>query len=144
MHIDVHTMVDHSQPHCVSNELFKGIIADESTAVFNGRVLVRQDAQQINAYQSNRNIVLSDSAKMFSKPELEIYADDVKCSHGATTGQIDDEALFYLRSRGIHETAARNLLLRAFASDVIDLVKVEELRLRLESSIAERLMTQSN
>jgi Fe-S cluster assembly protein SufD len=81
---------------------------------------------------------------MFSKPELEIYADDVKCSHGATTGQIDDEALFYLRSRGIHETAARNLLLRAFASDVIDLVNVEDLRLRLESTIAERLMTQSN
>jgi Fe-S cluster assembly protein SufD len=144
MHIDVHTMVDHAQPHCVSNELFKGIIADESTAVFNGRVLVRQDAQQINAYQSNRNIVLSESAKMFSKPELEIYADDVKCSHGATTGQIDDEALFYLRSRGIRETAARNLLLRAFASDVIDLVKVDDLRSRLESTIAERLMKQSN
>ncbi len=142
-HIDVHTMVDHAKPDCVSNELFKGIIGDAATAVFNGRVLVRQDAQRINAYQSNRNIVLSDTAKMFSKPELEIYADDVKCSHGATTGQIDSEAMFYLRSRGIKESVARNLLLQAFAADVLALVSVDSLRERLQEIVAERLRKQS-
>jgi len=135
-HVDVHTLVDHAKPNCVSNELFKGIIDDDGTAVFNGRVLVRQDAQQTNAYQSNRNVLLSDKAHMYSKPELEIYADDVKCSHGATTGKLDDEALFYLRSRGIQPSIARRMLLEAFASDVFSLIRIEELRVNVEERVA--------
>lgn len=140
MHIDMHTLVDHAKPHCVSNELFKGILYDNATGIFNGRVLVRQDAQQINAYQSNRNVILGDKAHMYSKPELEIYADDVKCSHGATTGQLDEEALFYLRSRGITEPNARRLLLAAFASDVLKMIRVDHLREYLESHIEQLLL----
>ncbi len=139
MHVDIHTLVDHAEPHCNSKELFKGIIDNNATAVFNGRVLVRQDAQQTNAYQSNRNVLLSKSAHMYSKPELEIYADDVKCSHGATTGQLDDEALFYLRSRGISFPTARRMLLEAFVSDVCALIRVEELRLNVEERVSTAL-----
>ncbi len=127
-HIDNHTFMDHAQPDCFSNELFKGILAGKSTGVFNGKIMVRQDAQRINAYQSNKSVVLSDSAAMYSKPELEIYADDVKCSHGATTGQLDKEGIFYLRSRGLSEQQARGLMLTAFARDVVDTVDIEPLR----------------
>lgn len=127
-HIDNHTLVDHAKPNCFSNELFKGIIADGSTGVFNGKVLVRQDAQKINAYQSSKSILLDRSARIFAKPELEIYADDVKCSHGATTGELDKEALFYLQSRGIPAVQARTMLIEAFARDVIELVTIEPLR----------------
>lgn len=137
-HIDSHTLVDHARPNCFSNELYKGVLEDEATGVFNGKVYVRRDAQQTNAYQSNKSIVLSERAQMYSKPELEIYADDVKCSHGATTGQLDPEALFYLRSRGLTERQARALLLQAFARDVIDNIKVEPLRLMLDEYIVER------
>lgn len=128
MHIDNHTFVDHAKPNCESNELFKGIVADKATGVFNGKILVRQDSQKINAYQSSKSIVLDRSASVYAKPELEIYADDVKCSHGATTGELDEEALFYLRARGIKPVMARLLLLEAFARDVVDLIEHEPVR----------------
>ncbi len=128
MHVDNHTLVDHKKPNCFSNELYKNILDNESVGVFNGKVFVRPDAQKINAYQSNKSITLTKKAKMYSKPELEIYADDVRCSHGATTGQLDNDALFYLRARGINEVQARRLLLMAFARDVIDNIKIEALR----------------
>jgi Fe-S cluster assembly protein SufD len=139
LHVDNHTMVDHARPNGFSNELYKYILDDQSTGVFNGKVLVRIDAQKTNAYQSNKSITLTDRAHMFSKPELEIYADDVKCSHGATTGQLDAEALFYLRSRGLNERQARALLLMAFARDVVEKVEIEPLRAHLDAEIEHRL-----
>ena len=123
-HIDNHTLVDHQISNCVSNELYKGVVRDESSAVFNGKVVVRKDAQQINAFQSNSNIVLHEKGSINSKPELEIYANDVKCSHGCTTGQLDDEAVFYLRARGLSESSAKNMLVNAFITDVIE--KIED------------------
>ena len=137
-HVDNHTLVDHAKPNCFSNELYKGILADRATGVFNGKVLVRQDAQQTNAYQSNKSIVLDETARMFSKPELEIYADDVKCSHGATTGQLDRDAIFYLRSRGLTEARARALLLAAFARDVLASVRLDALREHLDARVTAR------
>ena len=125
-HVDNHTCVDHKVAHCQSNELYKGVIDDKATAVFNGKVFVRQDAQKINAFQSNGNVLLSDQATVNSKPELEIYADDVKCSHGSTTGQLDDEAIFYLRARGISERSARHLMVAAFIGDVLEKVDNED------------------
>jgi Fe-S cluster assembly protein SufD len=119
-HVDNHTVVDHRVPNCVSNELYKGVIDDKATAVFNGKVFVRPDAQKINAFQSNGNVLLSNDATINSKPELEIYADDVKCSHGSTTGQLDEKAVFYLRSRGMGEKQARELLVQAFVGDVLE------------------------
>ena len=139
MHVDNHTLVDHARPNCFSNELYKNILDDESTGVFNGKVLVRQDAQKINAYQSNKSVTLTDDARMFSKPELEIYADDVRCSHGATTGQLDAEALFYLRSRGLKEHQARAMLLQAFVGDVLETIKIGPLRDFLVTEIAHRI-----
>lgn len=127
-HVDNHTMVDHMVPNCESDEKYKGIVRDNATAVFNGKVFVRPDAQKTNAFQQNANIVLDDNATMFSKPELEIYADDVKCSHGSTTGQFDEEAVFYLRARGIGEVMARKLLVEAFLADVIDTLSDERLK----------------
>ncbi len=121
--IDNHTLVDHALSDCYSNELYKGILDDQALGVFNGKIRVRQDAQKTNAYQSNKNLLLSNEASMNTKPQLEIFADDVKCSHGATTGQLDDEALFYLRARGIGEKTARALLNHAFAADVIDQIE---------------------
>ena len=126
--IDNHTVVDHRVPHCESNELYKGIADEQSTTVFNGKVFVRPDAQKINAFQQNANIVLTDDATVNSKPELEIYADDVKCSHGSVTGQFDEEAVFYLRSRGLSEQSARNLLVSAFAADVLNKITNESIR----------------
>lgn len=119
-HVDNHTTIDHQVAHCLSNELYKGVLSDQSTGVFNGKVFVRKDAQKINAFQSNANVLLSDLASMNSKPELEIYADDVKCSHGSTTGQIDEEAIFYLRARGISEKNAKLLMIDAFIGEVIE------------------------
>ncbi len=121
--IDNHTVVDHRKANCESNELYKGTATDKATVTFNGKVFVRQDAQKINAFQSNNNILLSDDATINSKPELEIYADDVKCSHGSTTGQLDEEALFYLRSRGLSPESANKLLVGAFVGEVIENVK---------------------
>src|SRR5690606_33658287 len=119
-HVDNHTFVDHAAPGCQSNELYKGIVYDRATGVFNGKVYVRRDAQQTNAYQQSQGVVLSDDAHHYSKPELEIYADDVKCSHGSTTGEIDPEALYYCRARGISLSDARAMLLYAFAHDVVE------------------------
>ena len=138
-HVDNRVFVDHAVPDCTSNELFKGILDDEATAVFNGHVLVRKDAQRTNAYQQNRNILLTDKAHVNSRPFLEIYADDVKCSHGATVGQLDGEALFYLRSRGICLASARLLLMYAFAAEVIGKMTLDPLRNRIDEMIKQRL-----
>lgn len=124
-HVDNHTLVDHRKPHCYSNEKYKGIMNGNSTGVFNGKVFVRQDAQKINAYQSNQNILLSDDATINTKPELEIYADDVKCSHGSTTGQLDEEAMFYLQARGIGKESARKLLVQAFLDEAVNEIDSE-------------------
>jgi Fe-S cluster assembly protein SufD len=118
--------VDHKVPHCESNELYKGVIYDASTGVFNGKVYVRPDAQLTNAFQQNSNIVMTENGTMNSKPELEIYADDVKCSHGSTTGQFDDIALFYLMARGISRENAKLMLVTAFFQEVLDEMKVKE------------------
>ena len=122
--IDNHTFVDHQVANCYSNELYKGVLFDNGKGVFNGKVYVHIDAQKTNAYQSNANIMMSDNASMFTKPELEIYADDVKCSHGSTTGQFNEEALFYLRTRGLSEESAKRLLVSAFTSDVMNRISI--------------------
>ena len=137
-HVDNHTIVDHLMPNCESNELYKGVIDGNATAVFNGKVFVRKDAQKINAFQSNGNVLLSDDASVNSKPELEIYADDVKCSHGSTTGQLDEEAVFYLRARGIGEKAARQLMIGAFIGDVLDKIKHEDVLNKINQTLSER------
>ena len=136
--VDHHTRIDHAMPDGRSDELYKGLAADAATAVFNGKIMVHKDAQRIEAYQSNANLILGDKAAINAKPELEIYADDVRCSHGCTTGQFDDEALFYLRSRGMSETAARNLLVRAFLAEVLNGFR-PEIQQHVESVYAERL-----
>ena len=138
-HIDNHTVADHRQPNSESNELYKGVLRGQSTGVFNGKIFVREDAQKTNAFQSCKNVVLSPQATMNTKPQLEIWADDVKCSHGTTTGQLDDEALFYLRSRGIPKAEAMSLLMFAFCEDVITQIKNEPIRAYLEEIIAEKL-----
>lgn len=138
-HVDNQVCVDHAKPNCYSNELFKGILDEEASASFNGHVLVRKDAQHTNAFQNNKNILMSDTAKANTKPFLEIYADDVKCSHGATVGQLDPEAMFYLRQRGICEANARLLLLYAFAGEIVDKVGIEALRIRVDDMIKKRL-----
>jgi len=138
-HVDHHTVLDHAVPHCASNEVFTGILADRARAVFNGRIIVRQDAQKTDAKQSNPNLLLSDDALVHTRPQLEIYADDVRCTHGATVGQLADEAVFYLRSRGIGAADARDMLIHAFASDVLDRIPIESLRLGLEREMVRRL-----
>ncbi len=138
-HIDNHTLVDHAKPNSYSNELYKGILEDRATGVFNGKIYVRPDAQKTNAYQSCKNVVRSPDATMNTKPQLEIYADDVKCSHGTTTGQLNDEALFYMRSRGIPKEQAQTLLMYAFAEDVMNKIKIAPIRDYLESVVAEKL-----
>lgn len=136
-HFDNHTYVDHIAPNCNSSENYKGIIDDKATAVFNGKVMVQPDAQKINAFQSNQNILLSDDATINSKPELEIYADDVLCSHGSTTGQLDEEALFYLKTRGVSEISAKKMLIRAFVFDVLDEIKLDSFRTHVEELVDE-------
>lgn len=138
-HVDNHTVVDHKKPNCQSNENYKGIMDENSTGVFNGKVFVRPDAQQIQAYQNNQNILLSDSAVINSKPELEIYADDVKCSHGSTTGQLDEDALFYMMARGIDRERAQKLMIQAFVGDVVESVRVDALKEHLLELIAEKV-----
>jgi Fe-S cluster assembly protein SufD len=139
-HADNHTLVNHAMPNCYSNELYKGILNDKSTGVFNGKIYVKTDAQKTNAFQSNKNILLSKDATMNTKPQLEIYADDVKCSHGATVGQMDEEPLFYLRSRGIPEKSAKALLVNAFASDILEHIKIESLKEHLKEIISHKLL----
>ncbi len=138
-HTDNYTFIDHAVPNCTSNELYKGILDDQATGAFNGRVLVRRDAQKTQAYQSNNNLLLTADAKMNTKPQLEIYADDVKCSHGATIGQIDYDALFYMRARGIGEREAKLLLMFGFAHEVVKRVSIESLRERVHDLVNKRL-----
>ncbi len=138
-HIDNHTALDHAAPHAASHELYKGILDGASSAVFNGKIFVRKDAQKTDAKQTNKNLVLSENAVINTKPELQILADDVRCTHGATVGQLDEEALFYLRARGINKTDARNLLVFAFARDVIDRIGIPEVRSYLEAALFESL-----
>jgi Fe-S cluster assembly protein SufD len=137
-HIDNHTVIDHAKPHGTSHELYKGILDDQAHAVFNGRIIVRKDAQKTDSKQTNKNLVLSDEAVIDTKPELQILADDVRCTHGATIGQLDAESLFYMQSRGIGKSDARNLLTYAFAQDVVDRVKVQSLRDSLERILFEK------
>ena len=138
-HTDNYTFIDHAVPNCTSNELYKGILDDQATGAFNGRILVRRDAQKTQAYQSNNNLLLTADAKMNTKPQLEIYADDVKCSHGATIGQIDYDALFYMRARGIGEREAKLLLMFGFAHEVVKRVSIESLRERVDDLVNKRL-----
>ncbi len=138
-HIASHTIVEHAKPNCISNQKFKGVLDDVATGAFNGRILVKEDAQNTLAYQTNNNILLTDAATMNTKPQLEIYADDVKCSHGATVGQLDETALFYLRSRGIAEKEARLLLMYAFADEIINEIRVPVLKERVEHLVDKRL-----
>ncbi|MEO0367369.1 MAG: Fe-S cluster assembly protein SufD [Pseudomonadota bacterium] len=140
-HIDNHTQVNHLVPNCTSDEFYKTVLDDTSRAVFRGRILVAQDAQLTNAEQQNNNLLLSDQAEADSKPQLEIYADDVKCSHGATVGQLDDKSIFYLNSRGIDEASARALLTFAFANEVIDRVKVDSIKEEMTNLIAGALLS---
>lgn len=137
--IDNYTFIDHAVPNCLSNELYKGIMDDQSKGSFAGRIIVRKDAQKTVAYQTNRNLCLTPEAKMRTKPQLEIYADDVKCSHGATVGQLDQSAMFYLRQRGINSREAKLMLMFAFANDILLKVNIEPLRLRISGLINARL-----
>jgi Fe-S cluster assembly protein SufD len=135
--VDNHTFIDHAYPHCASHELYKGILDGKARGVFNGKIYVRQDAQKTDAKQTNQTLLLSDDATINTKPQLEIYADDVKCTHGATVGQLDAESIFYLRSRGIGLAEARSLLTYAFANDIVSRIKVESVRQELERSLLE-------
>lgn len=139
-HVDNHTLVDNCKPNCFSNQLYKGIADDNSTAVFNGKIKVRPQAQKTNAYQSNKNILLSDQASINTKPQLEIFADDVKCSHGCTVGQLDETALFYLRARGISKETAQAMLLQAFSEDILVQVKPAQLREYVRQVITAKLL----
>lgn len=138
-HIDNHTVVDNVKPNCFSNELYKGIMNGNASGVFNGKIFVRPQAQKTNAYQSNKNVLLSDSASVNTKPQLEIFADDVKCSHGCTVGRLDEDGLFYLQSRGIPEKMATSLLLQGFAIDILEKIKLSPIRAYVDLLVSERL-----
>ncbi len=138
-HVDSFTVIDHASHNCISNQHYKGVLDDSSTGAFNGRIHVQPDAQKTEAYQTNNNILLTDTAKMNTKPQLEIYADDVKCSHGATVGQLDEDALFYLQSRGIGRDESRLMLMDAFAKDVISRIKQTALQERIADLVGKRL-----
>ena len=138
-HVDHHTLVHHAQPNCESHQDYKGIFGDSSTGVFNGKIIVDKIAQKTDAFQQNNNILLSDRSTINSKPQLEIFADDVKCSHGCTIGQLDEEAMFYLRSRGIPKKEAKALLMYAFANNVLESVRIPELKARINKIIADKL-----
>ncbi len=137
---DTHSMIDHIAPHCTSGEHYKGILDGRSRAVFNGKIMVRRDAQQTNSYQENRNVLLSNEAKVDTKPQLEIFADDVKCTHGATVGQLNKDSMFYLQSRGIGEEQAKLILIYAFANDVLSGIKQDEVRSELERVLSTRFL----
>ncbi len=138
-HVDNHTLMHHKSPNCESFELYKGIYDDASTGVFNGKVIVNREAQKTNAFQQNNNILIGDKATINSKPQLEIFADDVKCSHGCTIGQLDESALFYMQSRGIPTKEAKALLLYAFGNEVVEKIKIPELKTRITKLIANKL-----
>lgn len=137
--VDHHTIADHAKPHCNSHEFYHGILGGHAKGVFNGKIYVRKDAQKTNAKQTNKNLLLSEDATINTKPQLEILADDVKCTHGATVGQLDDEAIFYLRSRGIGEALARQMLIKAFASDVLNRITIKPVREELDRLLSDRL-----
>jgi len=137
--VDNHTAIDHAKPHCASHELYKAILDGSARGVFNGKIFVRKDAQKTDAKQTNKTLLLSEEATIDTKPQLEIFADDVKCTHGATVGQIDEEQLFYLRSRGVDEASARDILTYAFAHDVIGRLHVDPLREQLDGMLHARL-----
>ncbi|MFE3869050.1 Fe-S cluster assembly protein SufD [Flavobacterium sp. LS2P90] len=145
-HIDNQTFIDHAYPNCNSNELYKGILTDKSVGVFNGKIIVRPDAQKTNAFQKNHSLVLSKTAKMNSKPQLEIFADDVKCSHGATIGQLNKEALYYMRSRGLSKKEAISVLKQAFLTEITDLIKIDAVREKVEQMLVDKFkeFTDSN
>ena len=138
-HADTHSLIDHRKAHCTSRQNYKGILDGKSRAVFNGRVFVHKDAQQTDAVQSNKNLLLSPEARVDTKPQLEIYADDVKCAHGATVGQLEEEELFYLLSRGLHTELARNLLTYGFAEEIVEKIKIDSIRAQLDGAILNRL-----
>jgi Fe-S cluster assembly protein SufD len=138
-HIDNHTTIDHASAHCESHELYKGILDDKAKGVFNGKIFVRPDAQKTNAIQANNCILLSDRATLDTKPQLEIFADDVKCTHGATIGQLDEDAYFYMRTRGIEKTKARKLLIYAFASEVLDKISIDAVREKISDWFSDKL-----
>jgi Fe-S cluster assembly protein SufD len=140
-HCDNHTYIGHDVPDCTSDELYKGIVAGKGTGVFNGKVYVKQDAQRTRAYQSNANILQGDDAKVYTKPELEIYADDVKCSHGCTIGRFDEQGMFYLRSRGVSEAEAKKMMAHAFMYDVLERIENEDWREHLAGLIDAKLAT---
>jgi Fe-S cluster assembly protein SufD len=133
--MDTHTALDHAMPHCTSHELYKGILAGKARGVFNGRIIVRLDAQKTDAKQTNRALLLSDEAQINSNPQLEIFADDVKCTHGAAVGQLDEEAMFYLQARGLTPAAARDMLLHAFAGEVLQGLEIPALRAQIELNL---------
>ncbi len=143
-HIDNNTLIDHAVSECTSNELYQGILSDKATAVFSGKILVRPDAQKTDAVQNNRCLLLSDDARINTKPQLEIYADDVKCTHGATVGQLDEEAIFYLRSRGISQQRAKNLMIYAFAEHIIEQMKVASVREFVDAILLKRFKENMN
>lgn len=138
-HADTHSVIDHRQPHCTSHQLYKGILDGKSRAVFNGKVFVRHGALGTDANQTNKNLLLSNDAHVDTKPQLEIFADDVKCAHGAAIGQLDEDELFYLSSRGIHMDLARNLLTYGFAEEVIDKIKIESIKSQLDEAVLNRI-----
>ena len=140
--VDNHTLVDHQKPSCFSNELYKGVLLEQSTGVFNGKVYVHKDAQKTNAFQQNNNLVISKKATIDSKPELEIFADDVKCSHGSTVGQFSEDAVFYLRARGIGEETAKALLIAAFAFDVTEKIKIRAVENYINQLISQHIPVQ--
>ena len=137
--VDNHTTIDHARPHCASREIYKGILADHARAVFNGKIIVRPDAQKTDAKQTNKALLLSEDAQINTKPQLEIFANDVKCTHGAAVGQMDDEAIFYLRARGLGEQEARRILIRAFAGDLLNRIPLAALGARLDEDLMRRL-----
>ena len=139
-HIDNQTFIDHAYPNCNSNELYKGIITDNAKAVFNGKIMVRKDAQKTNAFQKNHSLVLSKNASMNSKPQLEIFADDVKCSHGATIGQLNEDALYYMRSRGLSKKEAVSVLKQAFLTEITDLITIDIVRKKVEQMLIDKFM----
>lgn len=138
-HTDTHSVIDHQQPHCSSHQLYKGILDGKSRAVFNGKIFVRHGAQKTDAMQTNKNLLLSDEARIDTKPQLEILADDVKCAHGAAVGQIDENELFYLETRGIHPDLAKNLLTYGFAEEVIDKIKIQSIKKQLDEAVLNRI-----
>ena len=141
--VDTHTTIDHAKPHCPSHEVYKGILAGKSRAVFNGKIIVRPDAQKTDAKQTNKALLLTDDARINTKPQLEIFADDVKCTHGAAIGQLDEDAMFYLRARGVAEIDARSMLIHAFAGQVLEGIKVDAVREKVQQVMDEKLSIQT-